>query len=136
PDLRPQPGTPEDHAAFADRVRGELEKTRAMLAEHALTNGDLPSDDDWERALEHLDALRNTPAESGGQRIRVHGDYHLGQTLLADGELYLLDFEGEPARSLEERRRRDYALRDVASMLRSLDYAAHAPLVQREAYEG
>lgn len=65
-------------------------------------------------------------------KIRIHGDYHLGQVLYTGNDFVIIDFEGEPARTLSERRLKRSPLRDVASMIRSFHYVAYTALLKQE----
>jgi maltose alpha-D-glucosyltransferase/alpha-amylase len=87
--------------------------------------------------MEHENELMNRFKELldsriGALRIRCHGDYHLGQVLFTGSDFVVIDFEGEPARPISERRIKRSALRDVAGMLRSFHYAAYSALLRRQ----
>ena len=71
-------------------------------------------------------AKRLAASAQGALQTRVHGDFHLGQVLVVHGDAYIIDFEGEPARTMEQRRAKSSPIRDVAGLVRSFDYAAAA----------
>ncbi|WP_246329239.1 maltose alpha-D-glucosyltransferase [Chthonobacter rhizosphaerae] len=113
---------------LADSARGQLAGAFEVLASH-----DAGDDAGLAEAIrlvladrQAIEAAVDRLAEAGRGALvtRIHGDFHLGQILVAQGDAYLIDFEGEPARSLEDRRSKSSPLRDVAGLLRSLDYAA------------
>jgi maltose alpha-D-glucosyltransferase / alpha-amylase len=78
--------------------------------------------------LSRARGIASAGAVDFGQRIRIHGDYHLGQVLRSHGDYTILDFEGEPAKPVAQRRSKQCPLKDVAGMLRSFGYAAYAGL--------
>ena len=99
--------------ALLERVRERLDDADRAMADEVLS-----CRDDVSARLEALNDAR------GLVLTRVHGDYHLGQVLIAQDDVYLLDFEGEPTKSGDERRAKRSPYKDVAGMLRSFDYAA------------
>ncbi len=121
---------PFDHAAltqWAERIRTEADATLAAL-EARLES--LPEDARAaartvldRRAAIGATLQRNAARKVDALATRLHGDYHLAQVLLARNDFVITDLEGEPARTIEERRRKTTALKDVAGMLRSFDYA-------------
>ena len=129
----PEPFTADDAAAWRERVSADVRRTCAAL--RVRLSALPPGVADDARALLAGEATLGERARDLGvlgdercAKIRVHGDYHLGQTLRTDTGFVILDFEGEPARPVAERRRKQCALVDVAGMLRSLDYAVHTAL--------
>jgi maltokinase len=117
-----QPAGVAETTAWADAWRHRALAVLDLAAVHARPLA-APVIERTNEVLEALGALARI--DDPGPLVRVHGDLHLGQTLRApDGTWYLLDFEGEPARPLADRRAPGPPARDVAGMLRSFDYAA------------
>lgn len=132
PDFAPEPITPEqaDHwiaevGRYAEQVIEDLRKRRDQLREQDRQSVD--------QLLARRETIKPRLAslfrrDGGGMSIRHHGDFHLGQMLIVKEDVFIIDFEGEPRRSLAERRRKAPVARDVAGLLRSIDYSATAAL--------
>jgi len=134
PDFLPEPIRASDLADWLVGMQSQLDRVMGVVAA-ALSGLPGPTRDlaqsflnDAPRLRDDLATLRALEGE-GVAKIRVHGDYHLGQVLRSGEEFVIMDFEGEPARPLSERRSKQCALKDVAGMLRSYSYAAQSALI-------
>jgi maltose alpha-D-glucosyltransferase/alpha-amylase len=131
-DFDPAPLTRADFDAYRQRAHDEAQGAFTLLrsnlehlsgADRDKANQVLAQQD---RLLARLDAC--AAEESDGRKIRIHGDYHLGQVLVTRNDFVIVDFEGEPGHSIEQRRAKQSPLRDVAGMLRSFSYVEHSAL--------
>ncbi len=131
-DFDPEPMTRGDLDAYRQRA---LSAARGALASLKSNLEQIPSAD-RARALEVLARQDQLLArlevmgadEIQGRKIRIHGDYHLGQVLVTRNDFVIVDFEGEPGHTVEARRAKQSPLRDVAGMLRSFSYVEHSAL--------
>ncbi len=133
PAFQPEPLTPEDLRVLtvalrehAGSVFNALKSSLSGLPDDVVDRAALTLGQ-RRRILERFRVLEQI--DPSIVRIRIHGDYHLGQVLWVKNDFVILDFEGEPARPLAERRLKQPALKDVAGMLRSFSYAAFASLL-------
>jgi len=132
PAFEPEPVTGDDLAAWKARARDDLAAACTAL-ERQIDRLPPPAREEAQAVLARREALAlkidgcALPAR-GLAKTRLHGDYHLGQVLVASNDFVIIDFEGEPARPLAERRAKHCALRDVAGMLRSFGYARSSAL--------
>ncbi len=112
-------------AALDGLAAADLDGRAKPLAQRVLAAGDSLS--------QRIARVAGLPPS--GQRTRIHGDYHLGQVLVTPDDVTIIDFEGEPRRSLAARRAKTAPLRDVAGMIRSLDYAARSAITDADAID-
>jgi maltose alpha-D-glucosyltransferase / alpha-amylase len=132
PSFSPEPIEPEDLKAWREAIRALAQRVFTILDKARQTVAD-PVREPVETLLARkdeclaaIDALSSRKVVAS--KTRIHGDYHLGQVLVAQNDFYIIDFEGEPARSLAERRIKSSPFKDVAGMLRSFEYAEWAAL--------
>jgi maltose alpha-D-glucosyltransferase/alpha-amylase len=132
PAFEPQPLMRADLEAYKQRATEEAKSALGLLKTHLneLTPADREKANTILAAREEILKRIGTSiaAEPKGTKIRIHGDYHLGQVLRTRNDFILIDFEGEPGHSLEERRAKQSPLRDIAGMLRSFSYVEHSAL--------
>ncbi|WP_128255730.1 maltose alpha-D-glucosyltransferase [Falsirhodobacter deserti] len=137
PSFKTEDLTQDQLGKWAQDAQAEAEALMSRLKQAAFPEDAAPLAETLLAAQDELFAKLHaiTQMDPAFKLSRIHGDYHLGQVLLAQNDVAIIDFEGEPARTLAERRAKSSPLRDVAGMLRSFDYAAMTVIArQRQSF--